>query len=233
MHKADRLFQLVNLIRVHQPITAETLAERIGVSVRSIYRYIDDLSLSGVPVYGTTGVGYALDAAFEMPPLRLSRIEVDALTLGMEMLAGSADNELASAARTLLSKVSASAPQQAVDPQQSPIRALNSSTATTRSHLSALRQAIEHKRVVQITYTSLDGAVSRRLIQPIGLFYWGGKWTVGSWCNTRAAYRDFRVDRIASVFTSEEPWRDSPQIVLRTYMRHQSSAGRTDSTLSG
>lgn len=233
MHKADRLFQLVNLIRVHQPITAETLAERIGVSVRSIYRYIDDLSLSGVPVYGTTGVGYALDAAFEMPPLRLSRIEVDALTLGMEMLAGSADNELASAARTLLSKVSASAPQQAVDPQQSPIRALNSSTATTRSHLSALRQAIGHKRVVQITYTSLDGAVSRRLIQPIGLFYWGGKWTVGSWCNTRAAYRDFRVDRIASVFTSEEPWRDSPQIALRTYMRHQSSAGRTDSTLSG
>ena len=233
MHKADRLFQLVNLIRVHQPITAETLAERIGVSVRSIYRYIDDLSLSGVPVYGTTGVGYALDAAFEMPPLRLSRIEVDALTLGMEMLAGSADNELASAARTLLSKVSASAPQQAVDPQQSPIRALNSSTATTRSHLSALRQAIGHKRVVQITYPSLDGAVSRRLIQPIGLFYWGGKWTVGSWCNTRAAYRDFRVDRIASVFTSEEPWRDSPQIALRTYMRHQSSAGRTDSTLSG
>ena len=50
MHKADRLFQLVNLIRVHQPITAERLAERVGVSVRSIYRYIDDLSLSGVPV---------------------------------------------------------------------------------------------------------------------------------------------------------------------------------------
>ncbi len=233
MHKADRLFQLVNLIRVHQPITAERLAERVGVSVRSIYRYIDDLSLSGVPVYGTTGVGYALDAAFEMPPLRLSRIEVDALTLGMEMLAGSADNELSSAARTLLSKVAASAPQQASDPQQSPIRALNSSTAMTRSHLSTLRQAIEHKRVLQITYTSLDGVVSRRLIQPIGLFYWGGKWTVGSWCNTRSAYRDFRVDRIASILTSEEPWRDSPQIALRTYMRHQSTAWRTDSTLSG
>ncbi|MDR0276580.1 MAG: YafY family transcriptional regulator [Paucimonas sp.] len=233
MHKADRLFQLVNLIRVHQPITAERLAERIGVSVRSIYRYIDDLSLSGVPVYGTTGVGYALDAAFEMPPLRLSRIEVDALTLGMEMLATSADNQLAGAARTLLSKVSAGAPEQAVDPQQSPVRALGSINASTRGHLSTLRQAIEHKRVLQITYTSLDGAVSRRLIQPIGLFYWGGKWTVGSWCNTRAAYRDFRVDRIASILTSEEPWRDSPQIALRTYMRHQSSNGRTDNALSG
>ena len=202
--------------------------------MRSIYRYIDDLSLSGVPVYGTTGVGYALDAGFEMPPLRLSRIEVDALTLGMQMLAGSADNELASAARTLLGKVSATSPQQAIEAQHSPVRALNSSTAHTRSHLSALRQAIEHKRVLDITYTSLDGAVSRRSIQPIGLFYWGGKWTVGSWCTTRAAYRDFRVDRIAAILTSEEPWRDSPQIALRTYMRHQSTNWRgTDSTLSG
>ncbi|MDU9394046.1 YafY family protein [Pseudomonas japonica] len=233
MHKADRLFQLVNLIRVHQPITAERLAERLGVSVRSIYRYIDDLSLSGVPVYGTTGVGYALDAAFEMPPLRLSRIEVDALTLGMEMLAGSADPQLAGAARTLLSKVSATAPEQRIEPRQSPVRAPGSIDATTRGHLSTLRQAIEHKRVLQITYTSLDGTVSHRLIQPIGLFYWGGKWTVGSWCSTRAAYRDFRVDRIASIITSEAPWHDSPQIALRTYMRHQSSHGRTDNTLAG
>lgn len=232
MHKADRLFQLVNLIRVHQPITAERLAERIGVSVRSIYRYIDDLSLSGIPVYGTTGVGYALDAAFEMPPLRLSRIEVDALMLGMEMLASSADNELAGAARTVLGKVAASAPEQRIDPQQSPIRALGSTDSSTRGHLSALRQAIEHKRVLQITYTSLDGVESRRLIQPIGLFYWGGKWTVGSWCNARAAYRDFRVDRISAVSTSEEPWRDSPHIALRTYMRNQASGGRFDSTLS-
>ncbi|MEE1920209.1 HTH domain-containing protein, partial [Pseudomonas asiatica] len=73
MRKADRLFQLVNLIRVHQPISAERLASRIGVSVRSIYRYIDDLSFSGIPIYGTAGVGYALDADFEMPPLRKLR----------------------------------------------------------------------------------------------------------------------------------------------------------------
>lgn len=57
MRKADRLFQLVNLIRTHQPITAERLAERIGVSVRTIYRYIDDLSISGIPVYGESGIG--------------------------------------------------------------------------------------------------------------------------------------------------------------------------------
>ncbi|MCU1733406.1 MULTISPECIES: helix-turn-helix transcriptional regulator [unclassified Pseudomonas] len=110
MHKADRLFQLVNLIGVHQPITAERLAEHLGVSARSIYRYIDELSLSGVPVYGTTGVGYALAADVELPPLHLSRIELDALALGMQLLATSADPEMAGVARMLLSKVSATLP---------------------------------------------------------------------------------------------------------------------------
>ncbi len=116
MRKADRLFQLVNLIRIHQPISAERLASRIGVSVRSIYRYIDDLSFSGIPIYGTTGVGYALDADFEMPPLTLNRLELDALMLGMEMLSASADNDLSAAARMLLSKISASLVHHKVDP---------------------------------------------------------------------------------------------------------------------
>lgn len=231
MHKADRLFQLVNLIRVHQPITAERLAERIGVSVRSVYRYIDDLALSGVPVYGTTGVGYALDASFDMPPLRLSRVEVDALTLGMEMLSAAADHALSGAARTLLSKVAATVPEQPVEPQQPAVSAISGNAS--RGHLSTLRQAIEHKRVLQITYTSLDGTVSRRLIQPIGLFYWSGKWTVGSWCTTRSAYRDFRVDRIASIITSEAPWSEGPNLALRTYMRHQASAWRAESSVQG
>lgn len=237
MHKADRLFQLVNLIRVHQPITAERLAERIGVSVRSIYRYVDDLSLSGIPVYGTTGVGYALAADFELPPLHLGRLELDALVLGMEMLCGSADPEMASAARSLLSKVAATVPEQNVDPQQAKVRALATIPASTRGYLTLLRHAIEKKQALDLTYTRADGTVSRRLIFPIGLFYWGGKWTAGTWCTTRAAYRDFRVDRIAALDISDEPWGDKPPFDLRSYMRHQANAWhiviRTDSTLSG
>ena len=61
MRKADRLFQLTNLIRARQPITAEKIAQELNVSIRTVYRYIDDLSVSGIPIYGTTGVGYQLD----------------------------------------------------------------------------------------------------------------------------------------------------------------------------
>jgi len=72
MRKADRLFQLTNLIRARQPVTAHQLAEELGVSVRSIYRYIDDLSVSGIPVYGIAGEGYRLYEGFELPPLNLT-----------------------------------------------------------------------------------------------------------------------------------------------------------------
>lgn len=110
MRKAERLFQLVNLIRAHQPITAEQLAQRIGVSVRSIYRYIDDLSLSGIPLYGEPGRGYALQADFELAPLTLSQDEIAALMLGVEMLSKSTGVALAAAARSLLSKIGAVLP---------------------------------------------------------------------------------------------------------------------------
>ena len=86
MRKAERLFQLVNLIRAQQPITAEQLAQRIGVSVRTIYRYIDDLSLSGIALYGEPGRGYSLQDGFELPPLTLSQDEIAALLLGVELL---------------------------------------------------------------------------------------------------------------------------------------------------
>ena len=236
MRKADRLFQLVNLIRVHQPVSAERLASRIGVSVRSIYRYIDDLSLSGVPIYGTAGVGYALDADFDMPPLTLNRLELDALMLGMEMLSATSDNDLSAAARMLLSKVSASIVHHKVDPNTAKIRALGTMPSSMRSHLAVLRNAIENTQALDITYTRLDGTVSQRLIYPLGLFYWGGKWTVGSWCTTKADYRDFRVDRIAFIGIVHQPIPDNPALDLQTYMKHKANQWSvittTDTTLS-
>ncbi|WP_444939344.1 helix-turn-helix transcriptional regulator [Microbulbifer sp. JMSA002] len=75
MRKSDRLFQLANILRAHQPITAKELAEKLSVSERTIYRYMDDLSVSGIPVYGETGVGYRLSNGFELPPLQLTQEE--------------------------------------------------------------------------------------------------------------------------------------------------------------
>jgi predicted DNA-binding transcriptional regulator YafY len=223
MRKSDRLFQVVNLIRVHQPITAEDLAGRIGVSVRTIYRYVDDLSVSGIPLYGVAGVGYALHEGFELPPLTLTQDELDALMLGVEMLSNSAGAELASSARTLLSKVAAALPLRNTEPSFSNIRALRVKPVTPDQRcLDELHRAIQQAKAVRFSYFSLSGEASDRTVFPLGLFYWGGKWTVGTWCTSRKAYRDFRVDRIQSLQIMTGGQKLEAQWNLRSYMQFQS-----------
>lgn len=222
MRKSDRLFQVVNLIRVHQPITAQALAEHIGVSVRTIYRYIDDLSLSGIPLYGVAGVGYALHEGFELPPLTLTQDELDALMLGVEMLSNTAGAELAASARALLSKVAAVLPFRNAEPALSSIRALRVKPVTSEQrYLDDLHRAIQQGGAVRFSYVSLSDVISDRTVFPLGLFYWGGKWTVGTWCTTRKAYRDFRVDRIHSLQLMTQSQTLAPQWNLRSYMQYQ------------
>ncbi len=198
MRKADRLFQLVNLVRSHQPITAEQLAERIGVSVRTIYRYIDDLSVSGIPIYGEPGIGYALDEDFELPPLTLTHDEIAALMLGVEMLSRSTGSDLAEAAKTLLGKIEATLPPRSLNPTCTPVRALGLNDQNLK-YWNDLYRAIQQKQTIRIAYLSLNEEMSQRVVFPLGLFYWGGKWTIGTWCQLRNSYRDFRVDRIESL----------------------------------
>ncbi|MBH8553670.1 YafY family transcriptional regulator [Nostocaceae cyanobacterium CENA357] len=187
----------MNLIRSHQPITAEQLAERVGVSVRTIYRYIDDLSVGGVPVYGEPGIGYALTEDFELPPLTLTHDEIAALMLGVEMLSRSTGGDLATAAKTLLSKIGAVLPLRSFEPTRAPVRSLgNMLNDQSLNHWNDLYQAIQHQQAVMIVYLSLNEQLSQRIVFPLGLFYWGSKWTVGTWCTLRKTYRDFRVDRI-------------------------------------
>lgn len=222
MRKADRLFQLVNLIRSHQPITAEQLAERIGVCVRTIYRYIDDLSLSGIPVYGEPGVGYALDEDFELPPLTLTYDEIAALMLGVEMLSRSTGADLAAAAKTLLSKIGAVLPPRSFDPTHTPVRALGEiPNDQSLRHWNDLYRSIQQQQAVKIVYLSLNEQLSQRVVFPLGLFYWGGKWTVGTWCILRNAYRDFRVDRIQNLDFASDVESPDQEISLELYTKFQ------------
>lgn len=222
MRKAERLFQLVNLIRAQQPITAEQLAQRIGVSVRTIYRYIDDLSLSGIALYGEPGRGYSLQDGFELPPLTLSQDEIAALMLGVELLSTSSGSGLAAAARSLLSKIGAVLPARSIDPSSAPVRALSTQLRGEQlRHWDCLHQAILQQQVVSLNYLSLDRQQTQRLIYPLGLFYWGGKWTLGSWCTLRAGYRDFRLDCIQTLALIEPTEPLGAEINLGAYMRHQ------------
>lgn len=197
MRKADKLFQLTNLIRSKQPITADRIAEELDISTRTVYRYIDDLSISGIPIYGTTGIGYRLHDQFELPPLNLTEKELDVLVLGVKMVSSWTGDTLSDSASSLLNKIEVVLPKKLREEYSRTIYAPDIPGKDSDRHVwGIMYRAIKNSISISFDYKSLSGERTSRTIYPLGLFYWGGKWTIGSWCTLRKDYRDFRLDRI-------------------------------------
>lgn len=234
MRKSDRLFQLINILRKHQPLTAKQLAERLMVSERSIYRYVDDLSVSGIPVYGEPGIGYRLSEGFELPPMQLSSGELEALVAGVSFTASLTGRDFATSAHSLLSKIEAALPN------ESEIILSNDRVVRVPAHhresevyslWGKIHSAIGDKCWLSIDYKSLSDVLTVRTVFPLGLFYWGGKWTLGCWCELRSDYRDLRVDRIIKLKLSEHKSLLPEHVSLSAYIELKSRKP-TDTMLS-
>ncbi len=215
MRRADRLFQIIQLLRCRRITTAAWLAEELEFSERTIYRDIQDLVLSGVPIEGEAGVGYLLRKSFDLPPLMFTLDEISALALGAGVVKSWADPQLAKAADSVLSKVETVLPanmKRHIDQTKliSPMRRLPADVA---AKLAQVRLAIEASEKITFDYRREDGECSQRTVWPLGLFFWGVVWTLGGWCELRQAFRIFRVDRMDKIASSGEAY---PKIEGRT-----------------
>jgi predicted DNA-binding transcriptional regulator YafY len=222
VRRADRLFRIVQQLRRRRVSTAAQLAESLGVSVRTIYRDIQDLSLSGVPVLGEAGVGYALGKGFDVPPLMFTADEVEAIVLGARIVRAWADPELQKAAEEALAKIEAVLPERLK-------RAIPDATlfapdfhvrGTFTRHLAELRRSIRERRTVRLRYEDRNGAATNRTVQPLGLFFWGSAWSLGAWCELRVGFRNFRLDRIVEANVLEETFRPERGRTLQDFFRH-------------
>jgi len=223
MRRADRLFQLVQLVRGRRLATGEWLAQRLEVSVRTVYRDIADLQAQGVPIEGEAGVGYRMRAGFDLPPLMFTTDEAKALVACVRLAQHRLDATLAEAADGALSKVLAVLPIGARAAAESlavyaPVYEVN---AKTRAHLEALRVATESRRKVRLRYRDLKDATSERTVRPLGSFYWGAVWTLAAWCETREDFRSFRVDRIETLEALDERFRDEAGKTLADLFRRE------------
>src|SRR3954470_21942901 len=112
MRRAERLFQIIQILRRSRaPVTADTIAIELETSKRSVYRDIAALVGQRAPIRGEAGVGYVLEAGFDMPPLMLTPDEIEAAVLGAQWVAGRGDPVLAGAARDLIAKINSVVPE--------------------------------------------------------------------------------------------------------------------------
>ena len=200
MRPADRLFQIVLQLGRGRVLTAATLAERLEVSERTIYRDIQNLMASDVPIDGEAGVGYRLHRGYQVPPMMFDQDEIQALIFGAQVAKRWGDNEMAAAAERILDKVDAVLPEN-LRPQLAsrtvvvPEMASYQSPETTAT-LGSVRDAINEHRRLYLSYSDASGAPTERIVWPLTLVYWGFSWQVGAWCELRQDFRNFRIDRI-------------------------------------
>ena len=235
MRRADRLFQVVQLIRGRRLSTAAYLAQRLQVSLRTVYRDIADLSAQGVPIDGEAGVGYRMRSGFDLPPLMFTAGEAKALVAAVRLAQPRLDAGLSTEAESALSKTlsvlppatRAAAESLAVYAPSYPL------DEPVRSRLEAVRQATESHRKLRLHYRDLREAETHRTVRPLGCFYWGRIWTLGAWCEERNDFRNFRLDRIVQLAVLEERFRDEPGHTLADLFRTVESEHREDVALPG
>jgi predicted DNA-binding transcriptional regulator YafY len=201
MRRSDRLFDIIQQLRTaSQPTTAATLAAALEVTVRTVYRDVATLQARRVPIEGAPGIGYVLRKSFDLPPLNFTIDEIEAIAVGARMVHRLKDPTLQEAARSVLAKVTVAVPER-LRPHiaDAPIYVSPGMTAEAQgADLAEVRAAIRDSRKLYIAYADEQGRRTNRTIWPIAMAYYVDVTLVGAWCELRADYRNFRVERIAS-----------------------------------
>ena len=202
---ATRLITLIMLLEHRPNQKAGELAEKLGVSVRTLHRYIGMLDELGIPIYSERGPqgGFSLVRGYKMPPLIFTPAEAAALCLGTGLVADLWGQLYSEAAQSAVAKLENILPQDQLTEITWARRALVN-TPLSRANLQAfaprlevLRRALHDQKRVRLVYQNSNQPDSvEREFDPYALAYRGGWWYVIGYCHLREDIRSFRVDRI-------------------------------------
>src|SRR6478736_7755087 len=226
MRRADRLFLIIHALRGRRmALPARRLAETLGVSLRTVYRDVADLQLSGVPIEGEAGVGYVLRKGADIPPLMFNADELEALVVGTRFVRAFGGARLGAAAKAALLKIEAVLPPELhARSERSRIFAPEVARMESSGLIDRLHAAIEARNVLRLDYRDQDGQTSAREIEPLCLAFWCGRWTIVAWCRLRADFRSFRPDRIDAIAETGEIFADDAARGLEAYLRRVGGA---------
>ena len=228
MRRADRLFQIIQILRRStRPVTAAALAEELEISKRSVYRDVAVLIGQRVPIAGEAGLGYVLDSDYDMPPLMLTPDELEAAVLGAQWVAARGDPVLAAGARDLIAKIATAVPERLRPFIAEPSVGVPPRSAQTVDGLDVAktRTWIRDGRKIRIRYRNEKGADSERVVWPVIIGYAETVRLLAAWCELRGDFRHFRADRIVAAEFLDEAYSGRPRD-LRARWRRQLRDGR-------
>ncbi|MCZ0962003.1 helix-turn-helix transcriptional regulator [Paracoccus benzoatiresistens] len=229
MARTDRLMRLMTALRrLPAPVTAARLAPETGVSPRQLYRDIATLRAGGALIDGEAGLGYTLTEDPALPPQSFSRLEIEALRLAVESLAGIGDEDLVHAGRDALARIVATLPERQARQAMHAITRCFLQTPDRPEpsvDLALIRAACWDEQAVLIDYTDLNGQPTRRVIWPLGLSYSDQSLMLLAHCRLRMDYRVFHVNRIAMASPTGDSFRPRRVALVRDYAQRRREQG--------
>jgi predicted DNA-binding transcriptional regulator YafY len=232
----SRLLRLLTLLQTHRFWSGFDLADRLGVTTRTIRRDVDRLRSLGYPVAAQAGPdgGYQLEAGSELPPLLLDDEEAVAIALGLRTAAHGGVADIEEISLRALAKLEQLLPARlrrrvgALAEFTIPLRGPGGTSASVDVEtLAVLTLACRDRERVRFRYVARDGAATRRMIEPHRLLSAGRRWYLLAWDLDRVDWRTFRVDRLDDVQHTGIRFaeRELPAEDLDTYVREALRAG--------
>lgn len=217
----DRIVNIYIQLQSKRVVKAQELADRFGVSLRTIYRDIRSLEQAGVPIFGEAGTGYSIVDGYRLPPVLFTHEEAMSFVGAQKLMGKFMDRRLQEHYNTALYKIKAVLRMSEKDS----LSAIESKIVVAKPGydvfnnnvphaLSNLIESIAQRRQVFLSYKGVnDDKPKQRTIEPVGLFHEMNFWYVYAYCHTRQDYRQFRADRIMQLGVLDKPFeREHPSL---------------------
>jgi len=227
MNRIDRLVATVLLLQSRRLIRAQDIADHFGISIRTVYRDLLALQEAGVPLAAEAGEGYSLVDGYHLPPVMFTQEEASALFVGGEFVQHLTDASLKKNVESALLKIRAVLPEE----RQEYLERLQQVTAVLAHPscfengfrddvLTMVQEAVVRRRVLKMEYSAnSNGAITKRSVEPLALLYYSDHWHLIAYCRLRQDYRDFRTDRIKTIFPDEEIFPPREGFSIKQYLQ--------------
>jgi predicted DNA-binding transcriptional regulator YafY len=193
-------------------VTSQELADKFGISQRTVYRDIKALEEAGVPIIGEVGTGYCLMDNYKVPPVMFTEQEVSALITAQKIIKNNPDKSLQKSLSDLTTKVKAIlkySEKSDAEKLENRVLIFTSGNQTESEFLSSIQSAIIKQRVLKISYHTIHSdTVQDRKVEPLAVYLTNNKWLLIAYCRLRSEIREFRLDRVLKFAVTDDSFEE-------------------------
>ncbi|MFO7368765.1 MAG: YafY family protein [Bacteroidales bacterium] len=213
MNRIDRVSAILIQLQSKKYVTATEIADRFGISIRTVYRDIRALEEAGVPLGAEPGKGYSLVDGYRLPPVMFTPEEASSMLTAEKIVEKMADLSVERHYKAAMYKIKAVLPdreKQFLDRLNNNIEIFHSPPAhaaeAPNDCILTIQKALADKKVLVISYRAAynNQLVTGRMVEPVGLVFYSMAWHLVGYCRFRKDYRDFRLDRITHMDITAE-----------------------------